>query len=77
MATKKRKLAYKILNEESENYSFGKITLNDYIVAVNRYDTARFDEIDRQITYQQLSIEWKRLTDQLITESLDEFSVAD
>lgn len=77
VATKKRKLAYKILNEESENYSFGKITLNDYIVAVNRYDTARFDEIDRQITYQQLSIEWKRLTDQLITESLDEFSVAD
>ena len=71
IATKKQQLAHSILKEESENYSFGKITLNDYIVAVNRYDTARFDAIDRKITYQQLSVEWKRLTDRLITKSLD------
>ncbi|RAP38299.1 hypothetical protein DID80_02600 [Candidatus Marinamargulisbacteria bacterium SCGC AAA071-K20] len=70
VASEKRELAYLILKEESENYSFGKITLNDYIVAVNRYDQARFDEIDRKITYQQLSVEWKRLTDRLIV-SLD------
>ncbi|MGA0242666.1 MAG: TolC family protein, partial [Candidatus Marinamargulisbacteria bacterium] len=65
-ATQKRQLARQILAAESENYSFGKATLNDYIVAVNRYDNARFDEIDRKITYQQLSIEWKRLTDRLV-----------
>ena len=66
LATQKRKLAYSILQEESENYSYGKINLNDYIVAVNQYDQARFDEIDRKITYQQLITEWKRLTDQLV-----------
>lgn len=66
IATKKKQLAYSILKEESENYSFGKIDLNDYIAAVNQYDVARFNEIDRKITYQQLSTEWKRLTDQLV-----------
>jgi outer membrane protein TolC len=66
LATTKRRLAYSILQEESENYSYGKINLNDYIVAVNQYDQARFDEIDRKITYQQLITEWKRLTDQLV-----------
>ena len=66
LAKQKRRLAYSILQEESENYSYGKINLNDYIVAVNQYDQARFDEIDRKITYQQLITDWKRLTDQLI-----------
>ncbi len=65
-AAKKRGLAAKILENESENYAYGKISLNDYIAAVNRFDSTRFDEIDQKITFQQLSVEWKRLTDQLI-----------
>jgi len=52
VAIEKRRLAKQILKSESENYSYGKITLNDYISAVNRYDSARFDEIDRKISYQ-------------------------
>ena len=66
LAREKRELAEAILHDESENYTFGKINLNDYIQAVNRYDSTRFDEIDQKITYQQLSIEWKRLTDTLV-----------
>mgnify|MGYP003341190304 CR=1 FL=1 len=65
-AIKKKSLAADILKSESENYAYGKIELNDYIQAVNRYDTSRFDEIDQKITYQQLSVEWKRITDQLV-----------
>lgn len=66
LASEKRRLARQILTEESENYSIGQINLNDYIEAVNRYDTTRFDEIDRKVSYQQLMVEWKRLTDQLV-----------
>jgi multidrug efflux pump subunit AcrB/outer membrane protein TolC len=72
VAIQKRQLAQKILKEESENYSFGKITLNDYIVAVNRYDSARFDEIDRKITFQQISVEWKRLSDRLVVKMVSQ-----
>lgn len=70
ISTQKRRVAQRILKAESENYSYGKITLNDYIDAVNRFDNARFQEIDRKITYQKLSIEWKRLSDQLVTKSV-------
>ena len=66
-AQRKRGLAASILSQETENYSYGKIDLNDYIQAVNRYDTTRFEEIDQKISFQQLSIEWKRLTDSLIS----------
>ena len=69
LAGEKRRLARQILTEESENYSIGQINLNDYIEAVNRFDSTRFDEIGRKISYQQLMIEWKRLTDQLVAYS--------
>jgi multidrug efflux pump subunit AcrB/outer membrane protein TolC len=65
-AEHKTTLAKHILIRETENYSYGKINLNDYIDAVNRFDISRFDEIDQKISFQQLSIEWKRLSDTLI-----------
>lgn len=65
-AERKRQLAANILKNESSNYALGKINLNDYIQAVNRFDSSRFDEINQKISFQQLSIEWKRLTDSLI-----------
>lgn len=68
-AAEKRQLAKSILENESENYTYGKINLNDYIVAVNRHDSTRFDEIRQYVAYQLLIVEWKRLTDQLITNS--------
>lgn len=70
IASSKRKLARKILDAESENYSFGKVTLNDYIGAVNRFDSLRLDEIERKINYQILSVEWKRLTDRLVVKTI-------
>jgi outer membrane protein TolC len=70
IASEKRELAFQILESETENYSYGKITLNDYIIAVNRYDSARFDEIERKIAYQKLNVEWQRLTDRLVIKSV-------
>lgn len=66
IAAERIDLAQAVLTDEAENYSFGRITLNDYIQAVNALDTSRFNQIAHQLTYQELQIEWLRLTDQLI-----------
>ncbi len=66
IADEKIRLAQEILEDESENYSFGKITLNDYIQAVNDLDTARFNKIFHESEYKKLLIEWLRLTDELV-----------
>ena len=42
ISQKKIKLAESVLKDEAENYSFGKVTLNDYIDAVNLVDANRF-----------------------------------
>jgi hypothetical protein len=66
IAEEKIKLSEDILKEESENYSFGKVTLNDYIDAVNRLDVNRFNKIFRIVQMNKLMVEWLRLTDILV-----------
>lgn len=59
-------LAKFIFSDESENYSFGKVTLNDYIQAFNDLDTNRFNKIVHEAQYRKLLVEWLRLQDRLI-----------
>lgn len=59
-------LAKAILKDESENYSFGKVTLNDYIQAFNDLDNNRFNKNTHDSQYRQLLVEWLRLMDQLV-----------
>lgn len=59
-------VARSVLAAETKNYTFGKISLNDYIDAVNRLDTVRFNEVDRFIELRRLNLEWLRLTDVLV-----------
>ncbi|MGE0268575.1 MAG: TolC family protein [Candidatus Omnitrophota bacterium] len=59
-------LAKAILKDESENYSFGKVTLNDYIQAFNDLDNNRFNKNSHDSQYRQLLVEWLRLNDQLV-----------
>ena len=66
VAHKKIKLAVTILKDEAENYSFGKVTLNDYIAAVNRVDENRFSYTEHSVKLNKLLVEWLRLTDQLV-----------
>jgi hypothetical protein len=66
IADEKIELAEDILAEEAENYSFGKVTLNDYIAAVNRLDENRFNKIFRIVQSNKLMVEWLRLTDILV-----------
>ena len=55
-----------ILKDEAVNYSYGKVTLNDYITAVNRVDENRFSYTEHSVQLNKLLIEWLRLTDQLV-----------
>ena len=68
IAKEKIGLAKSVLEDETENYSFGKITLNDYIDAVNVFDNNRFDKILHNMLYKKLVIEWLRMTDNLVAE---------
>ena len=68
VAERKIKLAEAVLRDEAENYSFGKVTLNDYIDAVNLVDETRFSFTEHTVQLNKLLIEWLRLTDQLVDE---------
>lgn len=70
IAQKKIQLAESILKDEAENYSFGKITLNDYLTAVNRLDENRFSYTEHNVQLNKLLVEWLRLTDQLVGEEV-------
>lgn len=63
-------LAQSVLRDESENYTYGKASLNDYIQAVNRLDTSRFSELESFVQIQRLQLEWLRLTDTLVGPSV-------
>jgi outer membrane protein TolC len=70
LAEKKVKLATAVLKDETENYTFGKVTLNDYIQAVNALDSHRFNKVLREANLAKLLVEWQRLTDQLVGDSV-------
>jgi len=66
IAEERIRLARSVLTDETENYSFGRVTLNDYIQAVNALDSTRFNRITHEALYRRQVVEWLRLTDQLI-----------
>lgn len=66
LADERIQLAQSVLKDEEENYSFGKVTLNDYIQAFNALDDNRFNKIAHEVSYRKLIAEWLRLTDRLV-----------
>ena len=70
VSEKKIQLSEAILTDEAENYSFGKVTLNDYIDAVNSVDENRFRNTEHKVNLNKLMIEWLRLTDKLVGEEV-------
>ncbi|MEN8142700.1 MAG: TolC family protein [Thermodesulfobacteriota bacterium] len=67
IADEKIGLARAIVKDETENYSFGKVTLNDYIQAVNVLDSNRFNKVLHESRHRKLLIEWLRLMDRLVS----------
>lgn len=60
-------LAEAILKDETKNYSYGKVSLNDFIDAVNRVDENKFDWILHSVQLKVLMTEWLRITDRLVS----------
>lgn len=67
IAEKKIRLARAVLKDETDNYSYGKVTLNEYIQAVNFLDNNRFNKVSHESLRNKLLNEWQRLTDQLVS----------
>ncbi|MFC2061223.1 TolC family protein [Elusimicrobiota bacterium] len=67
IAEEKIALAESILEDETKNYTYGKVSLNDFIDAVNRVDENRFRKILHSVQMKVLVTEWLRITDRLIS----------
>ena len=70
ISEKKIYLAQTVLEDETENYSFGRVTINDYIQAVNTFDNNRFAKIRHEALMAKLVVEWLRITDQLVNKKV-------
>jgi len=69
LAEEKISLAQSILNDETENYSLGRTTLNDLIDEINMLENNKFSKISHQIQLKKLIVEWLRLSDSLVAEN--------
>lgn len=67
IAEEKIKIAEAILEDETKNYSYGKVSLNDFIDAANLVDENEFNKILRSVQLKILMTEWLRMTDQLVS----------
>ncbi|MFH2137835.1 MAG: TolC family protein [Candidatus Omnitrophota bacterium] len=72
IAVEKISLAESIVRDETENYSYGKATLNDLIQEVNSLEDQRFSKILHSLKLQKLLVEWRRITDTLVSEQKTE-----
>ncbi len=69
LADEKIKLAEDIVKDEKENYSLGRSTLNDLIDEVNKLEDNKFNKITHTILLRKLTVEWLRLSDNLVKEN--------
>jgi hypothetical protein len=69
LAEEKIILAEKIVEDETINYSYGKVTLKDYIDQINQLEESKFNKINHTIQLRKLIVEWLRLTDKLVLEA--------
>jgi outer membrane protein TolC len=70
LSDEKITLAEAIVRDEGENYSLGKITLNDLIQQVNALENEKLTRISHMVRIRQLLAEWRRMTDRLITRNV-------
>lgn len=69
IAEKKQVLAKAVLDDETENYVYGKINLNDFIQSVNVYDNNRLRIVSLHAQIKRLQTERLRILDLLISRS--------
>ncbi len=62
----KIEVAKSIVEDDTINYSYGKVILNNFIDEVNQLDFNRFSKIQYSIRLKKLIVDWLTLTDQLV-----------
>jgi len=67
LAEQKIQLAEAIVKDESRDYSYGKVTLNEYIDEINKLESNKFSKITYTIELRKLLVEWLRLTEANLT----------
>ncbi|MFH1783705.1 MAG: efflux RND transporter permease subunit [bacterium] len=67
LADEKISLAQAVVEDEKENYSVARATLNDLIDEINKLEQNKFNKISHEIQLKKLVIEWLRMTDVLIS----------
>ena len=76
IAEEKIKVAESVVKDDTVNYSYGRVVLNNFIDEVNRLDLNRFSLIQRNIRFKKLIIEWLTITDRLVREEGKDLFVA-
>ncbi|MBU0571847.1 MAG: TolC family protein [Candidatus Omnitrophica bacterium] len=66
ISEKKVEVAQSIVKDDTVNYSYGKVILNNFIDEVNQLDFNRFSKIQYNIKLKKLIVDWLTLTDQLV-----------
>ncbi len=66
IAEKKVQTAQSIVDDDTINYSYGKVIINNLIDEVNQLDFNRFNKIQYSIKLKKLLIDWLTLTDELV-----------
>ncbi len=66
ISEEKIKTAQSIVDDDTINYSYGKVILNNFIDEVNQLDFNRFSKIQYSIKLKKLIIDWLTLSDQLV-----------
>ncbi len=66
LADQKIRLSKKILAAEDRDYRIGRSLLNDLLIASNQLEENSFNKVDCTMRLNILTIEWLRLTDQLV-----------
>lgn len=67
LARERETLTDTIHRAENEEYRNGRSDINDLIRALEDFQNARFQRISREIERNMLIVEWRRVTDQLVT----------
>lgn len=72
IAEERIRLSEAVFADESENYTYGKVTINDYIDAFNALDSNRFNRVFHVVLQKKLIVEAMRLLDRLVAkEAID------
>lgn len=62
----KIELAQAIVDDDTKNYSLGRISLNDLISEINILENSKFSRVYHEVELRKMVVEWLNVTDKLV-----------